>query len=50
MVVVVVVWVENGGDETRMGWAASEGDGNGGFKAAGRGDENDAGNPAFAVF
>jgi len=30
---------------TRMGWAASEGDENGGA-----GDENDAGNPAFAIF
>lgn len=29
-------WVENGAT-TRMGWAASEGDGNGGLKAAGRG-------------
>jgi len=36
MMVVVVVWVENG-ETTRIGRAASEGDRSGGLKTAGRG-------------
>lgn len=49
MMVVMVVWVENGGDDEdglggeRGGWKRWS-------QCRGAGDENDAGNPAFAVF
>lgn len=47
---VVVVWVENGGGDDEDGLGGEQG----GWKRRSRSrdarDENDAGNPAFAVF